>query len=223
MMYAVDGVDALEDVLDRVVDRVLAALDGKALVAHVLQGYYLLAHLILSQLLARDGLVLEVIGAVDAAVDAVVGQVQRREDDDAVAVEGELDLLGDLIDPLLHLGVVAGEQDGRLAVRQTVAAAAGGGGDGTRLLQYGVDELHVVFVSLRIGQGLADLSVVDEFVGVHRRRIVDSHKSSPFIICHSEEGDQARRGNLLPLNDGIINKGIAAASSSLAVLGRHIR
>ena len=48
------------------------------------------------------------------------------------AVEGELDLLGDLIDALLHSGIVTGKQDGRLAVGQSVAAAAGRGRDRAR-------------------------------------------------------------------------------------------
>ena len=74
------------------------------------------------------------IGAVKTSVDAVIRQIERREDDYAVAVEGELDLLGDLIDALSHLGIVAGEQHRRLTVSKAVAAAACGRWYGTSLL-----------------------------------------------------------------------------------------
>ena len=74
-VLVVDGVnrfDALEDVLDGVVLRVLSRLDRQALVAHVLQRDDLLPDLLLRQLAARDGLVLHVIRTVHAAVHAVV-------------------------------------------------------------------------------------------------------------------------------------------------------
>ena len=39
MMYAVDRIYAVEDVFDRVVDRILTCFDRKTLMTHILQGY----------------------------------------------------------------------------------------------------------------------------------------------------------------------------------------
>ncbi len=162
----IDGVDTLEDVLDRVHHRILAALDGKALVTHILQRDDLRLDLLLRQLFARNGLVLHVIRTVQTAVDAVVREVQRREDDDTVAVEGELDLLRDLIDPTGHLGILAREQYRRLTMGQAVTAAAGRGRDRMRLFKDLVDQGHVVLILLRISEGLANLFIIDELLRV---------------------------------------------------------
>ena len=75
VMHAVDCLDALENVFNRVVDRVLAGLDGKSLMPHVLKGNDFRAHFILRQLLSRNVSVFDVIRAVNAAVDAVVRKV----------------------------------------------------------------------------------------------------------------------------------------------------
>ena len=134
VLDGVDGVDAVQHVLDGAVDRVLAGLDGQALVAHVLQGDDLFLHFLLGQLLPGDVLVLLVIGTVHAAVDAVVGQVQGREDDDAVAVKGQLDLLGQAVHLLDLLGDVAGQKHRGLPVGEARAVVAGGGLLGAGLL-----------------------------------------------------------------------------------------
>ena len=54
----VDGVDGFEDVLQRVVARVLARFERQALVTHVLERRHLAADLLLRQLATRDVLVL---------------------------------------------------------------------------------------------------------------------------------------------------------------------
>ena len=175
VVHAVDGVDALEDVLDGVVHRVLAGLDGQALVAHVLQRDHLGADLVLGQLAAGDVPVLHVIGTVHATVHAVVGQVQRREDHDAVAVEGQLDLLGDLVHALDLLRDLAGQQHRGLPVGQARAGAAVAALHRARLLQDLVDQLHVVLVRLGVLQRGADLLVVDELLRPQGFGIVLSH------------------------------------------------
>ncbi len=75
VMHAVDCLDTLENILNRVVDRVLAGLDGKSLMPHVLKGNDFRAHFILCQLFSRNVSVFDVIRAVNAAVDAVVRKV----------------------------------------------------------------------------------------------------------------------------------------------------
>ena len=105
----VDRMDGVEDILDRVVDRVFTGFDGQALMAHILQGDDFVADLFLRKLYARDGFVDPVIGAVDAAVYAVVGQIKRGEQHDAVAVELLFDVLGKLEDLLIFFGDLTGQ------------------------------------------------------------------------------------------------------------------
>ncbi len=101
VMNAVNGVDAFQHVFNGIVHRILASLQGQALVAHVLQGDDLAGHLLLGQLLSGDVLIFQMIRTVHAAVDAIIGQVQRREDDDPVAIKIFLDLLCQGIDLLI--------------------------------------------------------------------------------------------------------------------------
>lgn len=136
---------------------VFARFDGQSLVAHVLQSRYLAADFVLRQLAARDGAVLGVIGAVDAAVHAVVRKVERGEHHDAVAVEAPLELACEREHALRQLGAVAFEQYGRLAVAE--APAFGG------LVENLGHERFVVAVAGGIFQRPADLCVVDELGG----------------------------------------------------------
>ncbi len=77
VLDGVDRIDTLENVLDRVVERIFAGLDGKTLMSHILKSSDLSGDLLLCQLLARDMAVLAVVRAVNTAVDAVVGEVER--------------------------------------------------------------------------------------------------------------------------------------------------
>ena len=185
VMDAVDGLDAVEDVLDRVVHRVFARLDGEALVPHVLQGRHLADDFLLRQLFARNVLVLQVVGTVDAAVDAVVGEVERRKQHDAVAVERELDFLGELVDFGDLFGNVAGKQHGCLAVRQPGTVHAACRRLRPRLFKERVDEFDIVFVRLGVAQGLEDFLVVDEFLRAEGFRVVVCHSSDSFLFGQS--------------------------------------
>ena len=93
MLDAVDGPDALQNILDGVVHRVLPCLQGKTLVPHILERDHLPADFLLGQFLSGDVLVLRVVGAVNAAVYAVVGQVKGGEHNNAVAVKVLFNLL----------------------------------------------------------------------------------------------------------------------------------
>ena len=53
----------------------LASLEGKALVTHVLKGDNLATNLLLRELTARNGAVLCVIGAIYTAIYAVVREI----------------------------------------------------------------------------------------------------------------------------------------------------
>ena len=97
MLDRIDRVDTFENVFDGVIDRVFTGFDSKALVSHILQSGHLAHDILLGKLFARNMLVFIVIRTVNAAVDAIIGQIQRREDDNAVAVEILFDLLGKVV------------------------------------------------------------------------------------------------------------------------------
>ena len=151
----INGVDAFEDILDRIVHRIFACFDGQTLVTHVFQGAHFGSDFFLGQLLAGDVLVLGVVWAVNAAIDAVVGQVQRREHDDAVAVEVLLDLLSQRHDLGVFLRIVAGQEHGSFSVGQALAQLG--------LFEDLIDEGEIVFVGVGISQRIQDFLMVDEF------------------------------------------------------------
>ena len=103
-------------------------------------------------------LVLQVVGAVGAAVDAVVGQIERGKHDNAVAVEVLLYLLCQPVDLLVFLLNVAVQQDGGVPVGEALSLFG--------LLQYFVYERFVVLVLLRKGQSFHDFLVIDKFIRV---------------------------------------------------------
>jgi hypothetical protein len=123
VFYAVDGVYALEDILYWVDEGVFAGLKGEALVAHILERNNLGAYLFLRQFLAVDSFVLGVIGAIDTAVDAVVGEIERRKHYYAVAIETVFYLIGKGEYLLNEVGVVALEKQSCLAVCESLEAA----------------------------------------------------------------------------------------------------
>ena len=179
VLGAVDGLEALQDVAQGVVGRVLPRLDGQPLVAHVLQGDNLGADLLLGELAARNVAVLRVIGAVQASIHAVVGKVQRREQHDAVAVVGLLDVAGELTDLGVHLRVFAGQEHRGLSVGERRAVVVGRRQVRPGLFQDGTRQGGVVPMHGSGGQGVEDFLVVDELVGMGRAHIIASHKFSP--------------------------------------------
>ena len=86
VLDAVDGVNALENILDRIVHGVLARLDRETLVSHILKRDNLCLDLLLRELLTRDVLVLHMVRTVDASVYAVVREIEGREHNYSVAV-----------------------------------------------------------------------------------------------------------------------------------------
>ena len=217
VLDGVNGVDALENVLDRVVDRVLTGLDGKALVTHILQRDNLAGNLLLRQLFAGDMAVFRMIRAVNTAVHAVIRQIQRCEHNNAVAVERQLDLLSQTIHLLDLFGDVAREQHGGLAVRQTGTVYAGGGLLWTGLLQNAVDQLDVVLVLLGVFQRFKDFLMVDKLLCMEGFGIVLSH-CFYFLSC------LAVRGLLFPsesLKMYHLSDNISACGNNPAADRRH--
>ena len=102
MVDGIDGLDGFEDVFDRIVDRIFSRFDGQSLVSQILQGDdfpdgFPLVSAFFSEYVRFDC----VIRTVGAAVDAVVGEIERCEHDDAVAVEILFDLLCQSVDLLI--------------------------------------------------------------------------------------------------------------------------
>ena len=159
MLDIVNGIDGLQHILDRIVDRILPQLDGKALVAHILQCRYLLADLLLCELLAADVLVLHVIWTVYAAVDTVVGQVERSKEHDTVAVVVFLYLPGQVIDFLQLFLIVAGQQHGGFPVGEAFSSL-GFGNDG-------IYHFHIVLVLVGILESCLDFFVGDKLLCLH--------------------------------------------------------
>ena len=123
---------------------------------HVLKGDHLPADLLLGQLLSGNVFVLRVVGTVNAAVDTVIGQIQRREHHDSVAVEILLDLLGQGVYFLVFLLQIAVQQNDGFLVGQPLPQP----GFGQNL----VDQRRVMLVGLPVGQCLQDFTVVDKVV-----------------------------------------------------------
>ena len=152
---AVDCIDAFQDVLDRVHCWMLARFQRQTFVTHVLQSSNFLNNLFLSQFLSLDCFVLSVVRAVNAAVYAVVGQVQRREHYDSVAVEFFFDFVSQLEDFFVNLRVVTFQQQHCFLISETFAILGS--------CQQSTDSFQVVFVFFRPRQGAFYLCVINEF------------------------------------------------------------
>ena len=130
--------------------------------SHVLQCDDLLTDFFLRQLFAADMFVFQMVWAVQAAVDAIVGQIQRCEHDDAVAVKGKLDLLCNFIHFLDFFRNVTGQKHGGFPMRQSFTVNAVSGFFRTCFLKQGIDELNIVLVFLGVAQCVEDFLVVDK-------------------------------------------------------------
>ena len=169
-VFVLDGIyrlDAFEHIFERIVHGVFSRLQREALVPHILQRDDLAADLVLRELPAMDMLVLRMVGTVDAAVHAIIRQIERCKEHDALAVKLLLDLLGEREHPLDEIGRVDGEQQRRLAVRESFAIA------GTR--QKCLYECAIVFIILRPSERGEDFLMVDELLGTRGLRIVRCH------------------------------------------------
>ena len=108
-----------------------------------------------------------VIGTVFTAVDAVVGQIQRREHDDAVAVKFLFDFAGKRINLLVFVIQLTVEQDERFFVRDALHL----GGFFENLF----DDRTVVFVFFCVGKTGANFFIADKFLSLWRHDIVHSN------------------------------------------------
>ena len=108
MLNAVNGLNAFQHILNGIVDRILTGFQSQPLVAHILQSRNLPHDLLLSQLFPGDVLVFQMVGAVQTAVDAVVGQVEGCKHHDTAAVKFPLDFPGQFKNLLISLLILTG-------------------------------------------------------------------------------------------------------------------
>ena len=101
VLHAVNGFDALQHIFNRNVDRVFTGFQRQAFVPHILKSYNFAADFVLCELFARHLAVGVVISAVTAGIHALVGQIERRKEYNAVAVNVLFDFHGDAVH-LLH-------------------------------------------------------------------------------------------------------------------------
>ena len=73
MLNRIDSLDAVQNVLYRVVYRILAGLQRQALMAHILQRDNLGTYLLLRQLFASDMLISCMVRTIYAVIDAIIG------------------------------------------------------------------------------------------------------------------------------------------------------
>ena len=103
------------------------------------------------------------VRTVYTAVDAVIGQVQRREHDDPVAVECQLDLLRQPEDFLVLFRNLTEQKHRCLPVGQTLAVNAVCGFLWPGFFQQPVNQRCIVFMLFRPLQALQNLLMVDKF------------------------------------------------------------
>ena len=170
----VNRLDGLKDVLNRVVLGVLAGFQKKPLVTQVLQRNHLPADIVLGELLADDVLVFGVVRAVCAGVDAVVGEVQGREKNDALTVDVFLHLNCGLHDFFIAVGKVAGQKHRRFAVGEPLK--------GKGLINERFNQRSVGLMFFGVRKRVLNLLMVDEVIGLTRFGIVHGDLSATSAV-----------------------------------------
>ena len=154
VLNAVNRPDTFQNIFNRIIDRILAGLNRQTFVPHVLKRNHFPRHFFLRQLAARNMLVLGMIRTINAAVDAVIGQIQRRKHHNPVAVIIFFYLLRQFKNFPVLFGNVTVKQNHRLAMIQPFAFSG--------FVQHPVNELRVVPVGVGIGQRVQHFLMADK-------------------------------------------------------------
>ena len=155
MLDAVDRVDTFQNILKRIVDRILACLDRQALMTHILQGNDLITDLILCQLDSRNMFILVMIWTISASIHTVIGEIQRCKHNDTMPVKLLLDLHGKLSDLTVDLRIIALHQNGCLFVGNSLCLL--------RFLKNLANQRKIIFVLFRIIKRFQNLLMIDKF------------------------------------------------------------
>ena len=116
MFDGINGFDRFQNVLDRIVNRILARFDGKTFVALILQCNDFCADLVLGEFLAGNVLVDGMIRTVHTSVHTIIGKIKRGKHYDTVAIKILFDLLCQCIDFLHLFFLLTGKKNRRLTV-----------------------------------------------------------------------------------------------------------
>ena len=154
VLNTVNRPDTFQNIFYRIIDRILAGLNRQTFVPHVLKRNHFPRHFFLRQLAARNMFVLGMIRTINAAVDAVIGQIQRRKHHNPVAVIIFFYLLRQFKNFPVLFGNVTVKQNHRLAMVQPFAFSG--------LVQHLVNKLRVVPVGVGIGQRVQHFLMADK-------------------------------------------------------------
>ena len=170
MLDAVDGFNALQNIFDRIIDRIFARLDRQPFMPHILKGDHLPADLLLRQFFPADVIVAMMVGTIRTSIYTVIRKVQRRKHHNPVSIKALLDIFGQLPDLFIFLFQITFQQDSGLPVGDPFHLP--------RLFQNRADQLPVALIFLRKRKRLLNLRIVDKFFCV--TRFCKIHNNPPF-------------------------------------------
>ena len=156
MFNAVDCLDAFQNVLNGIIDRILSGFNSKTFMSHILKSSYFFYNFFLSKFFAGNMLIFFMIRTVHTAVYAIVGKIQRGKQNDSVSVEFFLDLRCQIIHILNLLRNGTGKKDRGFSVGKSFTFFC--------LRKDLVDQLHIFFVCICICKGFSDLFVGNKFL-----------------------------------------------------------
>ena len=116
----IDGLNALQHILNGTVYRVFTGFQRQTLMAHILQSNNFLPDFFLCQLAAGDMLIFVMIWTVQTSIDAVVGQIQRSKNYNSVAIKSILNFCRTVKNPLNNIWVFTQQQQNSFPVAQTL-------------------------------------------------------------------------------------------------------
>ena len=119
VLNSINGINAFQNVFNRVVYGVFSQFQRQALMSHILQSNNFLTDFLLSHLFAEDMLVFNVVWAVNTAVYAIVGKIKRGKKHNAVAVVVLFYTFGKCKNFCLNLWIVTSQQNRSFTMRQT--------------------------------------------------------------------------------------------------------
>ena len=160
VFYAVNRIYTFKNVLQRIQHGMFSRFQSQALMPHILQSDNFRLYLFLRHLLAEDVFILGVIRAIGAAVDAVVAQVQRRKQDNPVAIVSFFDFFGKRTDFRGDFRVFVQKQNCGFGMGQPFFFAC--------LVQNKANHRGIVAVFFRISQCAVDFRRVDKALSLIR-------------------------------------------------------
>ena len=108
------------------------------------------------------------IRTIQTAVDTVIRQVERSEENDSISVESKFDFFGDIVNALDDFGVFTGEKHRRFTVSQSRTCTAVLVELRPSLFEKRVNESGIVFVCFGVNESVKNFIMVNEVVSMWR-------------------------------------------------------